>query len=177
MARRDSAVADVENPEVEVVDESEVETVEATTEGEKPAKEKKGPKRGSLPEGYVTPIGLAKELSKSYKDADGNDVFYHTDKNGGHEVRPQMVYSYKNNAPQGDPFPEETVKDSEDIERSALKLADGLAWWLRKNERVAGKRANAAEKASKKAANAAKKETTEEAEGDESTVAEALEAE
>jgi hypothetical protein len=126
----------------------------------KEKKAKKEPARGALPEGYVTPVGLATELSKPIDgnaDNKDNSNYYHTDKNGEHLVRPQMVYSYKKNAPKDDPFPSETVKDSLGHDREALKLADGLAWWARKNERVAAKKANAAAKAAKKEANATKK--------------------
>jgi hypothetical protein len=193
MARRGSTVeadgvesVDTEDTytEVESVtpDESEEVDTVAAADGEKPAKEpkpKKEPARGELPEGYVTPVGLAKVLSQP-KDGNVDNTdpsnWYHTDKNGGHEVRPQMVYSYKKNASKEDPFPIETVKDSLEKEREALKLADGLAWWDRKNERVAQRQANAAEKAAKQAERAAAKaNSTTEAEAAEETVTEEAE--
>jgi len=171
--------------EVEAVtpDESdEVDTV-ATEDGEQAAKEpkaKKEPARGDLDEGYVTPVGLAKLLSQP-KDgnAENNDPdnWYHTDKNGGHEVRPQMVYSYKKNAPKDDPFPEKDVTDSLGHTRKALLAEDGLAWWSRKNERVNVRKQNAAEKAAKAAERAANKTTTTEAEGEAAEEAVVTEAE
>jgi hypothetical protein len=141
MARKD--VVD----EVETVD-TEVETVEAP-EGEKPAKAKKEPARGELPEGYVTPVQFSKIVTERE---------LHTDKNGGHAVAPQMVYSYIKNSPEADKFPVTTVTDSIGKERQALLVEDGIAWWERKNERVNTRRANAAEKAEKKAARATAKE-------------------
>jgi len=183
MARRGSTVEEngVESveAEVEVVtpdENDEVDTV-ASEDGEKTAKEAKAPKekaRGDLPEGYVTPVGLAKVLSQP-KDGNAENTdesnWYHTDKNGGHEVRPQMVYSYKKNAPKEDPFPEIEVDDTLGHKRAALLLSDGLAWWDRKNERVGVRKQNAAEKAAKAAERAKAKaeggtaegETTEEA--------------
>jgi hypothetical protein len=168
MSRED--VAEVEDLDTEVEDFTDDETDEAPAEdgdGETTESKAKGPKRGELPEGYVTPIGLAKELTKRglHTNREGKQV----------EVRPQMVYSYKKNAPKDDPFPEETVTDSEGTERKALKLAEGIAWWERKNARVAERKANAAEKERKKAERAAKAQA-EEAEG-ESEEAEATEAE
>jgi hypothetical protein len=177
MARGDRATATAE-PEVETVDATgdETETVSETSTETK-AKPKAEPARGDLPEGYVTPIGLAKALSQPIDgNAENTDPsnFYHTDRSGGHEVRPQMVYSYMKNAPKDHPFPIETVTDSIGKERQALKLDAGLAWWVAKNERVAGRRQNAAEKAAKKAANAKSGDTsTTEAEGDQPEVSDA----
>jgi hypothetical protein len=122
------------------------ETEEAPATEEKQPKAKKEPKRGDLPEGYVTPVGLAAILTerKLHTNRDGEIV----------EVKPQMVYSYIKNASKEDPFPIETVKDSIGAERQAVKVDEGVAWWTRKNERVAARKANAAEKAAKKEANA-----------------------
>src|SRR5690242_5303887 len=69
-----------EDPEEETVAEGD----EATEKEAKPKKEKA---RGDLPEGYVTPVGLAKELTRLGLGKDGGDV------------PPQMVYSYIKNAP------------------------------------------------------------------------------
>jgi hypothetical protein len=146
-------------------DVEEVETVETPAEGTKEAKAKKEPKRGDLPEGYVTPVQLAKELSerKLHQNRDGETV----------DVKPQMVYSYIKNASKDDPFPIETVKDSIGADRQALKLEAGLEWWARKNERVAARKANAAEKAKKAEENKAKKAAAAEAENSETEVTEA----
>lgn len=134
------------NQDVETVDAPEVDETATPVEGETTeTKAKKEPARGQLPEGYVTPIGLAKELGTRglQKDREGNVLT---------EVRPQMVYSYMKNAPKDDPFPIETVKDSIDKDRQALKLEEGIAWWERKNARTEARKTNAAEKAAKKAA-------------------------
>ena len=157
MARRNVAeVEDVEN----LVDEAE-ETAE-----EKPAKKakaKKEPARGELPEGYVTPVGLAKVLTEKG---------LHTNRDGEvTEVKPQMVYSYLRNSPESDKFPLETIQDSLGKDRQVVKIEAGVAWWERKNERTAARKANAAEKAAKKAERAAAKEA--EAEDDESVAEEA----
>lgn len=145
MARRTDNT-DVEANEVEDVVESQ------DTEGaEKPAKAKKEPSRGDLPEGYVTPVGLATVLSerKLHTNRDGETV----------NVKPQMVYSYMKNAPKDDPFPLETITDSIGKERQAVQIEAGVAWWIRKNERTAQRKQNAADKAAKKAERAAKTET------------------
>lgn len=146
---------DVDTPEVETeVEETSGPEATATT-----PKAKKEPARGDLPEGYVTPIGLAKELGKRGLQANREGEVLT-------EVRPQMVYSYIKNAPKTDPFPMETVTDSIGKERQALKLDEGIAWWERKNERTAARKANAAEKAAKKEANAKKKAEATEAEAE-----------
>lgn len=151
--------------EVETVETEEV-AVEATESAEeKPKKEKKGPARGDLPEGYVTPVQLAKELT---------DKKMHTNRQGEvAEVAPQMVYSYIKNASKEDPFPIETITDSIGKERQVVKLEAGLAWWERKNARAAERKANAAEKAQKKAERAAAKENEAEAEVEETDAVEA----
>jgi hypothetical protein len=95
-------------------------------------------KRGTLPEGYITPVQFAKVLTKAE---------LHTDKKGSHEVPPQMVYSLINNSPKENPFPIQTVTDSNGLERKVLVEAEGLAWWAAKNERTAARKANAAAKA------------------------------
>jgi len=120
MARQSTKQAD---PDVETSAEGEevVGGPEASEDAPK-AKAKKEPARGDLPEGYVTPVGLAKEIAKRglQKTKDG---VVRT------EVPPQMVYSYQRNASKEDPFPTETVKDSLGHDRQALKLEDGIAWW------------------------------------------------
>jgi hypothetical protein len=149
MARTREPDVDVEAVEVEEVDYSTPE------EGAEP-KKKKEPARGELPEGFVTPIGLAKVLTERGM---------HTNRAGEVvEVRPQMVYSYIRNAPKDDPFPLQEVEDSLGKTRSALNLEEGLDWWTRKNERVQARKANAAEKAEKKARKAAEKAEAVEAE-------------
>jgi predicted transcriptional regulator len=147
--------------DVETVDETEETNVQVDGQEnaeEKAPKKKAEPKRGDLPEGYVTPIGLAKVLTERglHQNRAGETV----------EVRPQMVYSYIKNAPKDDAFPLETVTDSIGKERQAVKTEDGVAWWERKNSRVEARKANAKEKADKKAARAAEKAQAAEAEGE-----------
>jgi hypothetical protein len=138
-------------------------TPESTEENKEP-KPKKEPARGQLPEGYVTPIGLAKVLTERG---------LHTNRAGEQaEVRPQMVYSYMRNAPKDDQFPTETVEDSLGKQRQAVKLEAGVEWWERKNARVATRKQNAQEKADKKAQRAAEKAAAAEAEGSEESTEE-----
>lgn len=152
MARRtDSPDVDVDvNDEIEDTGVSD----ETETVAEKPAKEpkqKKEPVRGDLPEGYVTPIGLAKALTERQ---------LHTNREGQIvPVAPQMVYSYIKNAPKEHPFPMETVQDSLGHDRQVVKLDAGIEWWTAKNARAAARKAFAADKATKKAEAAAKKAT------------------
>jgi hypothetical protein len=133
---------------------------------EKPAKKVKEPARGDLPDGYVTPVGLAKILTerKLHTDRDNKVV----------EVKPQMVYSYIKNAPKDHPFPMETVKDSIGVDRFAVKIDAAIKWWTEKNERVAERKANATAKEAKKAEKAAKHEAGETA-ADQTPVAEEAE--
>jgi hypothetical protein len=155
MARRDNT----EVEQVETIDDGvETSAVEGTETAEKPAKAKKEAARGALPEGYVTPVGLATALSQPIdgdKENTDSSNFRHTDKNGEHTVKPQMVYSYMKNASKEHAFPIEVVQDSLGHDRQALKLEAGLAWWDAKNSRVAERKANAGAKAEKKAAKAA----------------------
>jgi len=156
MARRNDG-------EVEELAGGEEEFAGAVATEEKPKKAPKEPKRGQLPDGYGTPNDLAKVLTERQ---------LHTAKDGSHEVKTQMVYSYMNNAPESDPFPIQEVTDSLGNPRKALVIEEGVAWWIRKNERAGARKANAAEKAAKKAAAAEAK-----ANGETAEVAEVVEAE
>jgi hypothetical protein len=117
------------------------------TEGEAKAKEpkaKKEPARGELPEGHITPVGLAKVI---------NERKLHTNREGEIvDVAPQMVYSYIKNAPKEDPYPSiDGLTDS--LGKARLNVAEvekAVAWWIRKNERAAARKANGAAKAAKK---------------------------
>jgi hypothetical protein len=147
MARRENTV--VEDVETVVADDGVEDTTGSEETTEKTPKAKKEPARGELPEGYVTPIGLAKEIS-----ARG----LHQNRDGVTEdVKPQMVYSYIKNAPKDHPFPLETVQDSLGHDRQALQLEAGVEWWVAKNERAAARKASAAEKAAAKEQRAAEK--------------------
>jgi hypothetical protein len=124
-------------------------------------KEKAQPKRGELPDGYVTPIGLTKAINEQglYRNREGEVA----------ELKPQMVYSYIKNAPKDRPYPGKTVTDSVGSPReNCVLLEEGLAWWNAKNEAADARRKSAAEKAAKAAEAKAKKAT---AAGDTSTAA------
>jgi len=147
-----------EDPDVEVVDTDEdVEEVDepAVAEGKAEASkttkaaQKKANARGDLPEGYVTPVGLAKLVNenKLHTNRDGEVV----------DCPPQVVYSYIKNAPKDHPFPLEEILDSNGQKRAVVKIDAGLAWWREKNERTAERRKNAAEKARKQLEAAEKK--------------------
>jgi hypothetical protein len=150
-----------QNADVETVEETEeVATPEASAEGETKTSKKAEPKRGTLPEGYVTPVGLAKVIGeKGLQTNREGEVLS--------EVKPQMVYSYMKNAPKDDPFPIETVQDSLGNDRQALKLDAGVEWWERKNKRTAERKENAKAKAEAKEKRAAEKAAATEAEGSE----------
>jgi hypothetical protein len=137
---------DVEEPD-EDVEETDGES-EETESGESTDKAPKKPTKGDLPEGFVTPIQFAKILGERelHTDRDGNVV---------KDVKPQMVYSYMKNSPKDDRLEPQEIEDSNGVKRSVLVLEEALAWWARKNERAAQRKANAAEKA-QKAANKAK---------------------
>lgn len=131
---------EVETPDAEVED---VEVAEDTDTKEKAEKAPAKPKRGNLPEGFVTPVQLAKVLTERG---------LHTNRAGDVvEVRPQMVYSYIKNAPKDDRLDPETIQDDNGVDRSVLKLDEAIAWWERKNARVDQRHQNAANKATKKA--------------------------
>lgn len=147
--------------EVDVPSEDDgVEEVIATTEGEakedKPKKEAK-PKRGELPDGLVTPVQFAKELSKPLDDnaenLDPSNWRYTHSKTGDHAVAPQMVYSTLKGAGKSkNPLTIRTVTDSEGQTReNILNLEEALAWWDAKNERKVTSAQAAKEKAEKKA--------------------------
>jgi hypothetical protein len=155
-----------------VTEESEVETPEVTDDGtetpaaegdstEKAAKAAKEPARGDLDAGLVTPVQLARELSKpidgNAENTDPSNFRYTSSKTGSHVVPPQMVYSYINNAGEKNPYPGKTVTDSLGKERAnVVTTAEGLAWWDAKNARVAASKQAKAEKEAAKAAKAAK---------------------
>lgn len=96
---------EVEDFEPEALSDDEVE-LPVQAEGEsKEAKAPKAPKRGELPEGKITPVQFAHELSEpkdGNKDNEDDDNWHYTNsKTGSHVVAPQMVYSYLKSAPEG----------------------------------------------------------------------------
>jgi hypothetical protein len=149
--------------EVENVEDNEQEVVESPqeqAEGEQAPKAKKEPKRGDLPEGYVTPVGLAKVLTERG---------LHTNRQGEvAKVEPQMVYSYLNNNKEfGGVFTD--VEDSIGATRKAVELETGVQAWVDLKTRANERRQNAAAKKAAKEERAAAKaaEKTEESEGGE----------
>lgn len=113
----------------------------------KAPKVKKAPTRGTLPDGYVTPVGLAKAITVAG---------LHFNKDGvATDLKPQVVYSYIKNATKEDPFPMETVVDSIGKSREAVKADAGIAWWTRKNDRTAARKVSLVAKAEAKAAKVA----------------------
>jgi hypothetical protein len=144
----DEVVADVDTDVDFTEQDDERDEVAAGDEGtsEKDEKAPARKKRGEIPEGYVTPIGLCKEI---------NAQGLYT---GEGELKPQAVYSYIRNAPAAHPFPQGQVLDDG---RTVYKLEEGLAWWKEKNERAATRKKNAADKASATKEKAAKATETE----------------
>jgi hypothetical protein len=136
----DQDVESVDDEVEEIAEPTEASDDKLATKTEKaPAK----PKRGDLPEGYVTPVGLAKLI---------NENKLHRNKEGELTTcPPQVVYSHIKNAPKDHPFPLETVADSNGQSRQVVKIDAGLQWWREKNERTAQRKANAADKARKQA--------------------------
>lgn len=154
------AAPEVEDFDVDVdTDLEEVEDVAGLEEDAPKAKAEKAPaapKRGDLADGWVTPVAFAKYMTENqlHHDKDGNVA----------ELKPQVVYSYIKNAPKDNPFPNsdgqgglKKVKDSNDVERGAFLLSEGLEWWENRKKKAAERKAAAAEKAAKKTAKAANK--------------------
>lgn len=160
----DESGLEVEHTEFEDVDvpaeDDEVEEIatgEATEAEAKPKKEV-APKRGDLQEGDVTPVQLAKELSKPIdgnpENEDPSNWRYTKKTDGSHVVVPQMVYSYLKNP--GDLKIRNGVVDSNGVARNNIvNLTEALAWWDAKAEKAVERAANAKTKAEKAAAKAA----------------------
>src|SRR3954452_23107142 len=101
--------------------------------------------KGDLPDGYVTPIGLAKAISEKAKT--GVEGFANTFKpDEKSNLRPQVVYSHIRNASKSNPVPTELIKDSIGAERLAIKTDAGLEWWASKTKRVQASKEAAANK-------------------------------
>jgi hypothetical protein len=157
MARNTAVEEDVD---VEAV-EPDTDEVEETAGSEEKAA--KGPKRGDLPEGFVTPVGFAKIVGERglHTNRDGEVVT---------DVKPQMIYSYIRNSPKDDPFPVQEVEDSNGVKRQVLDIEEGVAWWERKNDRASQRKQNAADKAAKKEARQSKQADVETGEADPSVL-------
>jgi hypothetical protein len=139
----------VEPEDVDFEDEDVEETEAPAKEPKvKAAKEPKNPKRGTLPEGYCTPVAFAKIIT---------ELGLETDEDGDPKIiAPQVVYSTIKNAPKDHPFPNTEgnellfVKDDNDVDRRAFKIDEGVEWWKAKVIRTAERKANAKAKAAKK---------------------------
>jgi len=143
------ATDDVDAP----VEDNETDEAPAVVDDTKPAAAAKAKEkaRGDLPEGYVTPVGLAHALTEHYKATNPSKL------NSAGEFASQMVYSYVKNAPKDRPFPMETIKDSIGKDRQVVKLEAGLEWFKQKDAQVKERKDNAAAKAAAKAERAAAK--------------------
>lgn len=129
-------------------DEVPAEVAEAP-KAEKPAKAKPEPKRAPLPEGYTTPVGLAKVITER--------GLYQGKREDG-VLTSQSMYVYIKNNGEGSqhPFPLEVIDG-----RPCMKIEAGVQWWKEHQARVAAKaeaaakrKAEAAEKAAQRAAKA-----------------------
>jgi hypothetical protein len=175
MARRNDTTDTVsvdQDVDVTAPEDDETETIPSDQEraGQGPADPSKAstpkaPKnpRWAPPEGYLTPVGFAKVVTERK---------LHTPRGATApaEVSSQMVYSYAKNSPASDKFPmtyfdasgnavtevngtEITGANFKELGvHQAVKVEEGVAWWERKNERVAARAQNAAAKAEKKVA-------------------------
>jgi hypothetical protein len=151
MSRNSSNAPVLDEVEVTDVDPNELEDNSVVTDQEKagqgeadPSKNSapKAPKRGELPEGFVTPTGLAKVLTERglHRTRDGKPG----------EVKPQMVYSYIKNASKEDPHPAvQEMQDKNGVTRKVVNLDESIAWWERKAAKAEARKTAAAEKAAK----------------------------
>lgn len=138
-------VAEVEVPTQEP--DSEVETVAPEQPAAQGENKTSSPTRskGDLPDGYVTPIGLAKAISEKAKTGvEGFANTFKPDEKGN--LRPQVVYSHIRNASKSNPVPTELIKDSIGAERLVIKTDAGLEWWASKTKRVQASKEAAANK-------------------------------
>jgi len=158
-----------------------------TTTDEKPKAEKK-PARDVPPEGYITPVQFAKELTK-HLEAQGAEnkhgkIRMPSEGDAGNVIPPQQMYSTLNQKNSKNPMPTyvstkdgQVFKTGEAPEGAALSrvnllvLDEALAWWDAKGERVAARNTAAAEKDAKKAAKST--DAPAEAEADNTEVVEA----
>jgi hypothetical protein len=158
MARNQTASPEVDVPDTDEVDE----VAESTTEAPQTKDTTPRNPRWTPPEGFSTLAGFAKHVTQAK---------LHTPRGASEPaaVPSQMVYSYAKNAPRDDPFPtkyfnsDNAVVDEVNGNKitpenykelgvhQAVNIEEGLAWWGRKNDRVAAKAQNAAQKAAKAA--------------------------
>ena len=104
---------------------------------------KKASTRPAVPEGFISPVAAAKELSKhlTAKAHEAGTI----KEDEAIEIRPQVVYSYIKNNAAGSKNPITTY--SEGGRDNLLKLDEFLAWWDAKDARVAERKANVKTKA------------------------------
>jgi hypothetical protein len=149
---------DIETPEFE----EDVETVEASDEDVEvvPAEpttgtvqaQTKAPARPVVPEGFITPVQFAKELTDRERKA-GRIA-------EGEVIAPQVIYSYVNQGKKAGADPVKTLRSySEGGRENLLKREEAFAYWDAKAQRVQDRKdAKAAKEkaAAEKAAAAAK---------------------
>ena len=136
--------AETDLPEVDAPTAGAHEAPEAADGEAKPDAKPSKNKRPPVPEGFITPVAFAKELTKHLHESGDLDA--------DAEIPPQMVYSYlKSNSKGDNAFPQYPGGEGRKV---LLKLDEALAWWDAKNVRVAERKANAANKEAKKAAKA-----------------------
>lgn len=85
-------------------------------------------KRGRLPEGYVSVMGLTHEIN-------ARGLYYGKRADG---LTGQSLYTYINANGEGSKYPFPIVRVDG---KAAIELEAGLAWWVAKNERAASKAA------------------------------------
>jgi hypothetical protein len=161
MARgSNAATQEVTTDDVAVLNTDDVDTpAESDTPAETTDTKAKEPTRPPVPQGFISPVQFAKDLTKHLREKNAEQK----------EIPPQQIYSMIRNSGKENPFP----VYSEGGRNNLIKLEEGLAWWDAKDTRVAERKANAEAKAAKKAAAAANKtETVTEAEGEPAVEAE-----
>jgi hypothetical protein len=126
------------NPDVDTPQAQAGESDTPAAQTDEKAKEAKAT-RPKLPDGFVSPIEFRNQLAKPVEEG-----------GRGTDIRPQIVYSYIRNGGKTDPFPFEMQNG-----RPALKMADALAWWDRKEARKVEREEAAKTKAAEAAAKAA----------------------
>jgi hypothetical protein len=112
--------------EVPQVDQATGEASAPTTET---AAKAKGRKRPTPPDGYVTPVGLAHEISKQRLD----------DPTGA-KLAPQQVYGWLKNSKAFPAVDSTTLGESDS--RPLVKLEDGLKFWDEMQNRKATRETN-----------------------------------
>lgn len=166
---------DLDVETLEATEDEAEDTVEAAPAAPKAksgtAKEKKGPARPAVPDGYIMPVAFARELTKHLAARGAENKHGKIDPETN-VIPPQQVYSMmRTNGPDSkNPFP---VHEVDGFSSPCLKLEEALKWWDDKDARVSKGKAEKAAKAAKKA----EKAEAAEAEGEDNTPDAPVEAE